>query len=65
VSGEKCRHPPPGYGRYTYGCPIKKNLPNQKTHVFSKPTISSPTKQKQLNDHSCRALQSIEKKILL
>jgi len=30
-----------------YGYPIKKSA-KPKTHVFSKPTISSPAKQKQL-----------------
>jgi len=32
VSGKKCRHPPPGHGKYTYRRPLK-NLPNQNTRV--------------------------------
>jgi len=44
-SGEKCHHPTPGHSRYLR-VPNKKST-KPKTHVFSKPTISSSTKQKE------------------
>jgi len=47
VSGEKCRHPRPEHGRYLRA-PNKKKSAKPKTYVFSKPTISFPTEEKQL-----------------
>jgi len=44
VSGEKCRHPPPGHDR----CPLKKSA-KPKTHVFNNLKIPPLQTEKKTN----------------